>query len=222
MKILLKNGRIWDGFRFFYGDILTEDMRIAKIEPHIEAEAQYVYDAAGKIVSPGLVDAHVHMAGIEPDPYGINAEMSALPFGVTAVADAGGAHANREIAAACQVKNLTFVSVSIRDDVADFQVAEKKLALYGDRAIGLKVYFDTSSGQVRTIAPLQAICAYARERGLMVMVHCSHSPVAMAEILETLAPGDILTHAYHSGENNAAEDGFASLQKAKQRGVIII
>ena len=101
MKILIKNGRVWDGGQFLVADILTEDMRIAKIEPHIADEAQYVYDAEGRIVSPGLVDAHVHMAGIEPDPYGINAEMSALPFGVTAVADAGGAHANREIAAAC-------------------------------------------------------------------------------------------------------------------------
>lgn len=221
MKILIKNGRVWDGGQFLVADILTEDKLIAKIAPNIQDQAQFVYDAEGKIVSPGLVDAHVHMAGIEPDPYGINAEMSALPFGVTAVADAGGAHANWEIAAACQVKNLTFVSVSIRDDAVDFQVAEKKLALYGDRAIGLKVYFDTSSKQVRTIAPLQAICAYAREKALMVMVHCSHSPVPMAEILETLAPGDILTHAYHGGENNAAEDGFASLKKAKQRGIII-
>ena len=82
MKILLKNGRIWDGFRFFYGDILTEDMRIAKIEPHIADEAQYVYDAEGKIVSPGLVDAHVHLRGISSDRYGIQAEMSSFPFGI--------------------------------------------------------------------------------------------------------------------------------------------
>lgn len=221
MKILIKNGRVWDGTQFISADILTEDKLIAKIAPDIQDQAQFVYDAQGKLVTPGLVDAHVHMAGIEPDLYGINAEMSALPFGVTAVADAGGAHANREIAAACQVKNLTFVTASIQDDRADFTTTEKKLALYGDRAIGLKVYFDTSSKQVRTIAPLQTVCAYAQARGLKVMVHCSHSPVPMAEILETLAPGDILTHAYHGGENNAAEDGFAAIKKAKQRGVVI-
>lgn len=221
MKILIKNGRVWDGRQFLAADILTEDKLIAKIAPNIQDQAQFVYDAQGKLVTPGLVDAHVHMAGPEPDLYGINAEMSALPFGVTAVADAGGAHGNRALAEAYQVKNLTFVTASIQDDRADFTTTEKKLALYGDRAIGLKVYFDTSSKQVRTIAPLKTVCAYARERGLKVMVHCSHSPTPMAEILETLAPGDILTHAYHGGENNAAADGFAAIKKAKQRGVII-
>ena len=44
-KILIKNGRVWDGGQFLVADILTEDMRIAKIEPHIADEAQYVYDA---------------------------------------------------------------------------------------------------------------------------------------------------------------------------------
>ena len=220
-KILIKNGRVWDGEGFFYADVLTDGDRIAKIEPNITDDANYVYDASGKTVSAGLVDSHVHILGFEPDMYGINVEMSSLPFGVTAVADAGGAHANREIAESYQVKNVTFVTVNIKDDKADFTVTEKKMALYGDRVIGVKVYFDATSPQVRSIKPLREICMYAKERGLIVMVHCAHSPAKMSEILDTLNKGDILTHAYHGGENNASEDNFEALIAAKNRGIII-
>jgi len=220
-KILIKGGRVWDGERSFYADLLTDGDRIAKIEQNITDDADYVYDASEKIVSAGLVDTHVHMSGFEPDMYGINAEMSCLPFGVTAAADAGGAHADREIAASYQVKNVTFVTAKIEDDKADFSIAEEKMALYGDRVIGIKVYFDTKSPHVRSIKPLEEICAYARERGLKVMVHCSNSPTKMLEIVNTLSEGDILTHAFHGGENNASEDGFEAIREAKRKGVII-
>ena len=220
-KILIKGGRVWDGEKFFYADVLTDGDKIAEIESSITEDAAYIYDASGKTVSAGLVDSHVHMLGPEPDMYGINADLSTLPFGVTAAADAGGAHANREITESYQVKSVTFVTASIKDDKADFTVAEKKMALYGDRVIGVKVYFDATSPHVRSVKPLQEICAYARERGLLVMVHCAHSPTGMRDILDTLKKGDILTHAYHGGENNASEDHFEALMTAKKRGVII-
>lgn len=221
-KFLFKNGKVWDGERFFDADVLTDGECIAAIRPNITEEANYVFDASGCIVSAGLVDAHVHVAGPERDVYGMNPEMCAIPFGVTAVADAGGAHANRELAESWLVKSVTLPTANIVDDKADFSTVEQKMELYGDQIIGVKVYFDThEKGGVRSIAPLKEICDYARARDLLVMVHCSHSPTPMAEILETLGPGDILTHAFHGGVNTAAEDDFACLREAKKRGVII-
>jgi dihydroorotase len=119
------------------------------------------------------------------------------------------------------VKNVTFVTAKIEDDKADFSIAEEKMALYGDRVIGIKAYFDTKSPHVRSIKPLEEICAYARERGLKVMVHCSNSPTKMLEIVNTLSEGDILTHAYHGGKNNVSEDGYECIKEAKRCGVII-
>ena len=220
-KILIKNGRVWDGNCFFYADVLTEDNRIAQIGEHLDIPANFVFDATGMTVSAGLVDAHVHMTGPEPDKYGINPEMSTIPFGVTAAADAGGAHADRTLVQRYLVKNVTFVTVPIVDNKAVFTVTEKKLCLYGDCAIGLKVYFDTTASSVQDAQPLQQICAYAQQHGLKVMVHCSHSPVPMADILQLLSPGDILTHSFHGGEHTAAEDGFESMKSAKKRGVVI-
>lgn len=219
--ILIKNGRVWDGNCFLYSDILTDGNKIAQIAPQISEDAAYIYDATGKIVSAGLVDIHVHIRGISSEKFGIHGEMSCFPFGVTAAADAGARHGDEALLDSFMLKNVVFVPVDFKNNCADFTKAEKKLLEYGDKAIGLKIYFDTATSQVWDITPLRQTCEFARARGLRVMVHCSNQPVKMAQLLDELEAGDILTHAFHGGKNTAAEDGFESLRQAQKRGVII-
>ena len=161
-RILVKNGRIWDGEKFFFSDVLTNDKLIEKIEPNITDNADYIYDARGKIVSAGLVDIHVHLKGLASDAFGVGAEISSFPFGVTAVNDAGSVQGDRALLDYMSVKNTVFVCASIRQNHANFDAAEKGLAKYGDKAIGIKVYFDKSEN-VRDITPIKEICAYARQ-----------------------------------------------------------
>ena len=52
LKTLIKNGRVFDGESFFYADVLTEGEKVVKIEPKISSEADFVYDASGKIARP--------------------------------------------------------------------------------------------------------------------------------------------------------------------------
>ncbi len=220
-RLLIKNGKVWIGEKFIFADILTEGKEIAKIQKNISDNADYIFDATGKTVSPGLVDIHVHMKGITSEAFGIEPHMSSFPFGVTAVNDAGSTYGDRALLDSFAVKNTVFVCVSIRDNHTDFTVTEKLLQKYGDKAIGIKVYFDTTLTEVRDIAPLKEICDYAKRTGLKVMVHCSNSPTSMAEIVNTLSPGDILTHIYHGGENPCTEDNFKAFKIAKQKGVVI-
>ena len=220
-RILIKNGRIWDGERFLYADVLTDGDKISRLEPNLAVSADFVYDASGKIVSAGLVDAHVHMRGISSEVFGMHPEMSCFPFGVTAAADAGGGYGDKALLESFMLKSVVFVGVDVKNNHADLTKAEQKLTEYGDRAVGLKVYFDTTVSEVWDIAPLREVCNAARAKGLRVMVHCSNSPVSMAEILETLSPGDILTHSFHGGKNNASEDNFEGMILAQQRGVVI-
>ena len=220
-KILIKNGRVWDGEKFFFSDVLSEHSIISKIEPNVRETADFVFDAKGKIVSSGLVDLHVHMRGISSEKFGIQAEMSCFPFGVTSAADAGGGRGSKELLDSLMLKNVVFVSVGIKNNTPDFERAERWLERYGDRAIGLKVYFDTEIEDVHDISPLQKICGYAHARNLKVMVHSSGSPVKMSELLDTLGKGDILTHSFHGGKNHAFEDGFACIKRARARGVVI-
>ena len=219
-SILIKNGLLWNGTRFLEGDVYTEEGVITKLGSCGEM-ADFVYDASGCIVSPGLVDIHTHMRGISIETFGTHAEMSSFPFGVTAAADASGAFGDKALLDSFMLKNAVFVCSEIKDNCADFSLSEGLLKKYEDRAIGIKVYFDTEITDVRDSSPLAQICSFAREHGLITMVHCSNSPVSMAEIADVLNCGDIITHSFHGGVNNAQEDGFVALQKAKRKGIII-
>lgn len=223
-SILITEGRIWDGERFFFGDVLVKDDRIVQISENnerINEQADFVYSAKGKIVSAGLVDSHVHMRGISSKQFGIQAEMSTFPFGVTAAADASGVYGDRALLDSFALKNVIYVCADFEENQARFDNAEKMLQLYGDKAIGVKVYFDTGISQVKDSSALKQVCEYAHNKGLIVMVHCTNSPVKMAEILDCLGEGDILTHAFHGGIHNAAEDDYASMRLAKEKGVLI-
>ena len=60
--ILIKNGRIVDPVTKTDAilDILINDKKIAKLGENLSAEGADIINAAGLIVAPGLVDAHVH------------------------------------------------------------------------------------------------------------------------------------------------------------------
>ena len=62
MKLVIKNGRVINPETKFdeIADVLIEDGKIKEIGTDLEAGDASVYDAAGKIVTPGLIDLHVH------------------------------------------------------------------------------------------------------------------------------------------------------------------
>lgn len=220
-KILIKNGKVWDGEKFYFADILTDNERISKIADKIYETADFVFDAKGKTVSAGLVDAHVHMRGVSTEKFGIQAEMSAFPFGVTAAADASGIYGDKALLDSFMIKNAVFVCSEFKDNKAYFENAEEMIDKYGEKAVGIKVYFDTEISDVTDISPLLEVVEFAEKRKLRVMVHSSNSPTTMAELLSALRCGDILTHTYHGGRNNAQDDNFACIKEAKHCGVII-
>lgn len=219
--VLIKNGRLWDGEGFSSRDILTRESRVEKIGKNITETADFTFDAAGKTVTAGLVDLHVHLRGFSPDAYGISGEMSCIPFGVTAACDAGAVAGSKQLLQASAVKSLVFPSVELRNNHAHFAATERLLREYGDRAAGIKVCFDAGSGQVEDITPLKEVCAYAVEHKLKVVVHTTGTPAPMAQIVEALSPGDIITHVFHGGENTAADDGFSCLRLARSKGILL-
>ena len=220
-KLLIKNGRVWDGEQFLCVDILTDGKKIAKMESDCSDAADFVYDATGKLVTAGMVDAHVHLRGISIDEFGTPGEIGCFPFGVTAVADAGSAHGDKALLDSFMLKTVALTGIEVKKDVASFGLTERMLERYCDRAVGIKVYFDTTQTEVTTTAALRQACDYAHAKGLRVMVHCANSPVSMAEMLDVLSAGDILTHSFHGGCHTAAEDEFESMKQAQKRGVVI-
>jgi cytosine deaminase len=57
--LLLRGGRPWG--RDEAADILVRDGTIVQVERAIDAPAAELVDVAGRLVLPGLVDAHTHL-----------------------------------------------------------------------------------------------------------------------------------------------------------------
>lgn len=72
MKRLIQNGTLVTDSDMFRADLLMSDGKITAIGEHLDADGAEVVDAQGKLVLPGAIDAHTHLA---------------MPFGGTVSAD---------------------------------------------------------------------------------------------------------------------------------------
>src|SRR6476646_6792293 len=94
--LLIRGGRVVDPAQGLSAvrDVAIAGQTIARVAENIpEAEARQVLDARGKIVTPGLIDIHVHVYdGVAP--LGIPADPNCIAKGSTTVVDAGSAGAH--------------------------------------------------------------------------------------------------------------------------------
>ena len=89
--LLIKNGNIIDPSQNInkVSDLAIKDGKIADIQDVIDYKlAKEVIDAKGKIVSPGLIDLHVHSFW-GGSIYGIDPDLTLISKGVTTALDAG-------------------------------------------------------------------------------------------------------------------------------------
>ena len=222
-KILIKNGRVFDGVDFLgKKDVLISGGKIEKINDSINENANFVFDVNGKIVAPGLIDIHTHIYGVSNSNIGTPAESVCFPFGVTTVCD-GCAELNDEsFLKSLKTKIGVFVPAWVKKGELDLKTTSEILNKYGDFAVGVKAYFDEKVADNTNILHLKEICDYAQSRNIKVMVHCSNSPTGMKEIVNILNKGDILTHIFHGGENNICLfNDYAAFKLAREKGVIL-
>ena len=72
MELLIKNGTVVTAKESFLAAIAVEDGKIVALGKNLKIEADRVVDATGKLVLPGALDVHTHLA---------------MPFGGTVSAD---------------------------------------------------------------------------------------------------------------------------------------
>ena len=89
-SLLIRGGHVIDPANNFDGtaDVLVIDGKIAAVKPDINFEAHSEYNAAGKIVTPGLIDMHVHLRepGQEAKEDFLSGSKAAVAGGFTTVA----------------------------------------------------------------------------------------------------------------------------------------
>nr|MBA3297661.1 dihydroorotase [Acidobacteriota bacterium] len=181
MKLILKGGRVVDPASGIDGmlDVLIDDGRIARVGRDLPVDDAQVYEVpSGSIVSPGLIDIHVHLRepGHEHKETVATGTASAVAGGFTAVAcmpntDPVNDHAGitqfilKKAAEAglARVYPIGAVSLGSRGD----QMAE-----LGEQKAAGCVGFSDDGHPVRTALLMRRALEYAGMLGVPVIDHC--------------------------------------------------
>ena len=200
------------------------------------------YDAGGRLTTPGLVDLHTHygplISGI-----GLPSDELVHVTATTTGVSAGDAGANTYgalkhwVIGQARTRLYAFVHISsiglagglapgemLNIDYADVERCAKTLAENPDTVLGVKVRITDNVVGNNGVEPLRRARRAAELAGkdFRVMCHIGAAPGNLADVLDLLRPGDILTHSYSGAGNNIVQNGqlIPAAKAAKQRGVI--
>ncbi|GAA1592027.1 amidohydrolase family protein [Actinoplanes couchii] len=211
-------------------DIAVRDGLIAAVGPDLPRDARRTVDVTGRLVTPGLIDAHTHVGpgywGIDPDPV-------AWYSGVTTWVDAGSAGAYtvaglRHVARTATVRvhallNISAVGLAGRTgesrDLAncDVPLAIDTIQANRDLFHGVKVRIDSETVGDNGVEPLRRGLAAAEACGVPVMAHIGTAPPTLDEVLDLMRPGDLVTHC----ASGIATPLGPAVRAAAGRGVLL-
>jgi dihydroorotase len=192
-------------------DVAITGGRVAAVADRIPPDgAGRVVDAAGRIVTPGLIDSHVHVfdgvaqVGIQPEAVGI-------AKGVTTLIDGGSAGATtfagfREyVIRPSRTRILALLNISspgmtVPNELSDLSYVDpeatvRTIEANRDAIVGIKVRMLAGipgGGDVEVMARTREAADAAR---VPIVVHIGGQTSPLPRILEYLRSGDVVTHA---------------------------
>ena len=242
MDFLIQNGNIFDpsAGRTIQGDIAIVDSKISR--PQEGKTYRQVIDAEGCIVTPGLIDYHVHYF-LHGSENGVNPDASSFCCGITTGVDGGTCGAGgyemyrRSVVSMSEVRILNYLLVASGGQSNDrypenldpkFFDEEKILGLfakYPDNLVALKTRISHSiiTPEMARVSIPRTV-EIAQKAGVRVVVHVTDCSIPLDELADMLRPGDVICHIYHGrGENTClGKNGrvLPGLLKARERGVL--
>jgi len=242
--VLLQNGLVIDPStkRHEVVDIaVDENGLVSEISKGISPDkALKTIDAEGRIVTPGLVDLHVHVFEHVTE-VGINADEHCLRKGVTTVLDAGSSGAQTfpgfkryvidvsetRIRALLNISYMGMINQAI-GELEDLRYADVKKAVRvceanKDVIMGIKVRISKDHAGNNGTEGLKRALEAAEAVQRPLMLHIGNSEDPLSEILPLLRKGDVLTHSYTDRGNGILDKNGNVLPEAKEamaRGVI--
>jgi dihydroorotase len=218
--LLIAGGRVIDPSQKLDAirDVAIAGGRIAAVAANVPpARARQVYDAKGKIVTPGLIDMHTHVYR-----YGItlsvDSDIVGFQNGVTTVLDCGSTGAGTFAGLRKYVidvvptrvyalLNISTIGLVVTNELyldprmIDARAAIRTISANRDRIVGVKVRVN---GKKSDLAHDLEVMKTAREvadaMGLPIMMHWSVEP----ELLAMLKRGDILAHPFNPPSQNSS------------------
>lgn len=231
--------------KFGRTDVGIREGRVVAMASHIteRRRAKHTIRATGLLVVPGLVDLHCHFfygtikSSLEPDP-------TFLPFGVTTAADGGtsGCYTYRglrhhvidrsrmRLRAFLNLSATGFASLPAVGELADQRLARVEEAIEvaaadPEHVRGIKIRFSRSALDGNDPSKMLGRALSLAERaGLPLMVHIADAALPLANVLDILRPGDIVTHLYHGDRNGILGDQgkvLPAVFRAAEKGVVL-
>ena len=240
--LLIKRGLVVDPSQGAnqVGDVAFADGKVAAVGSLFDGDAAEVIDATGLIVTPGLLDLHVHVfPGVSH--FGIDADHSNIGKGVTTAVDAGSAGAltfpffRKHIIETADTRLYSLLNISSTGmispnigELEDLQLADIEAAIAAGRAnrdliVGIKARLSRSTAGENDVAALERALEAADALGVFVMIHVGGTRSPMEKLVNMLRPGDVVTHSYHGNDYGILDDAgrvIDGIKEAQQRGVI--
>lgn len=212
-------------------NVAIQGGRVAAIlDPSAPVVAKQTLDCSGQFIVPGLIDFHVHVfPGVSN--FGVDPDETCLTRGATTVLDFGTAGGlifdgfRRFVidTAKTRVKALMLIAgqglISSNDtkpalgelwDIAycDVDGCVEAVEKHRDCVAGIKVrcMADISNGGKNEAEGLRLARLAADATKLPLVVHPANSSLSIQHILETLRPGDVLTHCFHDKNCKLVDD----------------
>jgi dihydroorotase len=218
--LLIAGGRVIDPSQKLSAerDVAILGGKIARIAENIPAaQARQVFDAKGKIVTPGLIDMHTHVY-----KYGItlNVDSDVVGFqsGVTTVLDCGSTGAASFLGLRKYVMetvatrvyallNISTIGLIVTNEIyldpamINARAAIQTISSNRDRIMGIKVRVNGKhSDLAHDLEVMKTARQVADATGLPIMMHWSVEP----ELLAILKKGDILAHPFNPPSPNSS------------------
>lgn len=243
---LVRGGRVVDPSQNLFDDrdVAIAGGRIAAIGAAIpESDARQVLNAKGKIVTPGLIDVHVHVYdGVAP--LGIPADPNCVAKGVTTVVDAGSAGAHtfpglrKYVIQTADTRVYALLNISVVGqstyspdnpfgELLDLRYANPKLTIQTieenrDRILGVKIRLTRNLAGDHDLKALGLAREAADAVKLPLMVHIGGTYSPLKDILSMLKPGDVITHSFRGKDGGILDDKdrvLPEVRAAVERGV---
>jgi dihydroorotase len=221
-------------------DVAITGGRITAVDVQLPREnAARVLDVTGCYVTPGLIDFHVHSYwGV--NPYGFNADPVCLRSGVTTAVDAGSSGAvnfvgfRKLVHEQARARMLGFIALAqhgVLNDpgelenlrFADPEGAARVVSENRDVAVGIKIRLHEKSVGENGREALRLALTAGEACRAPVMVHVGSTALSMEEIVDTLRPGDVVTHCYTPQQPGIVDEQGrlrTAVRKARGRGVL--
>jgi dihydroorotase len=217
--LLIAGGRVVDPSQKLSAerDVAILHGKIASVAPTIPRnQARLVFEARGKIVTPGLIDLHTHVYEYG-QTLGVNSDRVGILSGVTTVVDAGSTGASMFLGlrkfiiqgATTRIYALLNISTAgcCTDEIyldprlIDAKNAKRVIDENRDLILGIKVRVrGKKSDAAHDVGILKTARQIADATGIPIMCHWTDEP----EVLAVLKRGDILTHPFNPPGANSA------------------